>query len=86
MLKSIKNSMKRAKQAVAALPRTMKVLEAEEADLRSKAGSAQYQIHVYTKHLAEINKRLESVNNEAAARMELDKQQVPEVKEEQAAT
>lgn len=57
------------------VPRALAEIQTEYADLRAKAGDAQYQVHVISKNLEQINARLESINYEAAARQKLDKEE-----------
>jgi hypothetical protein len=73
MMKSIKNLKKRRARQKAAEPRSMQELQQANSDLLFKVGQIQYQIHAYGKELARLNKELENLNYEGAARMELDK-------------
>lgn len=82
MLNRLK-ALKRYKKQAAAMPRTMPELTTIEADLRSKAGAAQYGVHAYGKQLAAINAQLESVNAEATERMRLDKEAAAQAQPEQ---
>lgn len=56
------------------VPRTMEEITSEYSQLVGKVGQAQYQAYIYTKTVAELNKRLEAINQEAEARRALDKQ------------
>jgi len=70
MKKSIKNFLKRKSKE----PRSMDEIKQVYAQLSQQAGQAQYLIHIHAKELKRLNDDLESVNNEAAARQELDRQ------------
>jgi len=53
-------------------PRSMEEIEKEYNELRARAGDAEYQAFIYNKALAELNNRMLQVNQEGAARKELD--------------
>jgi len=55
------------------VPREMTAIQQEYQQLCANAGQVQYQVAIFTRELENINKRLEGVNNEAAARQQLDK-------------
>lgn len=57
------------------VPRELKIIEGEFQKLSNRAGQVQYQKHICEKELAKLNDALESVNNEAAARQQLDKEE-----------
>lgn len=56
------------------VPRTMAEIQQAYQQLCANAGQIQYQIKIQTRELERINTQLESVNNEGAARMQLDKE------------
>lgn len=55
------------------VPREMPEIQTEYSQLCAAAGQTQYKITVDTQELTKLNDRLFKINNEAAARMELDK-------------
>lgn len=59
-------------------PRALPVIEAETKDLCGQLGWLQYELEVKKSHLQQANQRLFNLNQEAAARKELDK---PDTKE-----
>lgn len=73
MTKFFKNRKRVAQKAVE--PRSIEEVTKEYTELCGKAGQAQYQVMVFTKELERLNERLLSVNQEAAARNELDRQE-----------
>jgi hypothetical protein len=79
MMKSLRNKLKKKAQE----PRKLDEIQKDYFDLRSRAGEVQYQIHVLSENLKEINKALVAVNNEAAARQNLDKQSASEAAAQQ---
>lgn len=60
------------------IPRTMQEIEAAYGQLCASAGQLQYSITIQTRTLSDINAKLEAVNNEAAARKQLDAQKANE--------
>lgn len=54
-------------------PRSIEELTRIHGNLCAQAGELQYRIQVHTEELANINKALRSVNEEARARSEMDK-------------
>lgn len=62
-----------AKQKKLSVPREMKEIQEEYHRLCINAGQVQYQLTVYQQELNNINERLRSINNEGAARTQLDK-------------
>ena len=56
------------------VPRDLNSINVEYQQLCANAGQLQYKIGIETKELANINARIELLNNEASARMQLDKQ------------
>jgi hypothetical protein len=68
MKKSLRNILKKQAQA----PRALVDIQKAYMELANKAGQVQYQVYVYTKELAEVNKALEALNHEGAARQKLD--------------
>lgn len=64
------------------VPREMKEIQTEYQTLCFNAGQAQYQLKIHSRELDKINERLEAVNNEAAARLKLDKDKEESKKEE----
>lgn len=64
-------STKQAKKL--SIPREMPEIQQAYQQLCANAGQVQYQIKIHTKELERINEQLQSVNNEAAARQQLDK-------------
>jgi hypothetical protein len=86
----MKNLFKRKKDKfpTTSAPRDIKEITEEYAQLRAQAGDIQYRVAIDTEDLAFINKRLKEVNQEAAARLKLDKEadiakqmQTPDVKQ-----
>lgn len=67
-----KKSTKKSKQL--SVPRTMAEIQTAYQQLCSSAGQLQYQMKIYSKELDALNLKLEAVNNEAAARNQLDAQ------------
>jgi hypothetical protein len=55
-------------------PREMPEIEREYSELLSKAAQAQYLVYVHTRSLEELNLQLLGVNEEAAARGQLNNQ------------
>lgn len=72
-MSKIKNMFKKNKYKTKVEPRSMPEIRGEYQALSSQAGELQYQIHVHTKTLANLNVKLESLNYEASARQKLDK-------------
>lgn len=70
MKKSIRNFLKRKSKE----PRSMDEIKQSYMELSNRSGQVQYQAHILNKELKNLNDQLESVNNEAAVRQELDKQ------------
>lgn len=64
---------KSKKKEVKPEPRMFTEIQAEYVDLRAKAGELQYQLHVNTRGLEQLNRQLENLNYEAAERQKLDK-------------
>lgn len=56
------------------IPRPLVDIQNEYSQTSFKAGNVQYQIHVYQRELTQLNQELERLNNEAAARNQLDAQ------------
>lgn len=56
------------------VPRAMAEIQAAYNQLCASAGQLQYQMRIYTRELEQINTKLEAINNEAAARNQLDAQ------------
>lgn len=54
------------------VPRPLSEIQQEYQTNCLNAGQLQYQIGIYNKELQKVNDRLESINNEAAARKRLD--------------
>jgi hypothetical protein len=77
----MKNFLKRKKQAQAPEPRSMDEINKEYSELTVKAAKAQYLVYVHTLDLEHINKRQLYVNQEAQARMEIDKNAVQKQQE-----
>lgn len=65
-------STKQAKKL--SIPREMPEIQQAYQQLCANAGQVQYQIKIHAKELERINEQLQSVNNEAAARQQLDKE------------
>lgn len=64
--------LRKAKQAAAALPRESKVLQAICNDLLTRSAKAQYQKFLCELELQQVNQELMTINNEGAARQQLD--------------
>lgn len=71
--KSSRGPATKVKLAPQPEPREIDVITKEYAELTQRAGHTQYQVHVLTKELENINARLININNEAAARNEINK-------------
>lgn len=56
------------------IPREMSEIQSAYQQLCANAGQVQYTIVIHQKELDKLNERLEAVNNEAAARKQLDAQ------------
>lgn len=76
----------KAKKVAAPVPRELKIIEGEFQKLSNRAGQVQYQKHICEKELSKLNDALESVNNEAAARQQLDKEAAAEAAKAQASS
>lgn len=61
-------------------PRSMDEIQKVYAELCARAGSLQYKITIEQRDLEQLNKALESINNEAAARQKLDEPKKEETK------
>lgn len=59
------------------VPRLMEELTKANAELNARAAQVQYLAYVYAKELTAINKQLEEINYEAAARKNLDAANAP---------
>lgn len=55
-------------------PRTIPEIQKVYNEVSAKAGQAQYQLYVFNKELEQLNSNLMSLNQEAAARLALDKE------------
>lgn len=73
MTKFFKN--RQAKKALPQEPRTMEEINKEYAKVSADASQAQYQVFIYTQHLAQLNQRMQSLNQEHTARQALEKAQ-----------
>ena len=69
---SAKSAKKPAKKL--SVPRTMSDIQAEYQQLAAQAGQKQYQIVIGQEELSALNEKLRSVNREAAARQQLDRE------------
>lgn len=58
-----------------AVPRQLDVIKDEYARFAQDAGQRQYELSIRTEELKQLNEMLKSLNNEAAARIALDKPQ-----------
>lgn len=67
--------LRKAKAEVAALPRDAKVLQAICNELLTRSAKAQYQKFLCEQELLQVNQELMSINNEGAARQQLDKEE-----------
>lgn len=74
-------SGKSAKTKKLSVPRDMQAIQSEYQTLCYNAGQAQYQVLIHSKELARINDRIAQVNNEAAARLQLNKQNEKQTEE-----
>lgn len=72
MKKHFRNILKKKAQE----PRPLDAIKQIYGELANRAGQVQYQVYVYTKELAELNKSLEALNHEGAARQRLDAEAV----------
>jgi hypothetical protein len=80
----MKNVFKRKKDAVPKVnvPRTMEEINKAYGEAVARAGQAQYLVFVHSKDLEQINEQLISLNQEAAARANLDKTKAEEATKE----
>jgi hypothetical protein len=72
MTKYFKNRFGRKIKTTPQEPRLMDAINTEYSELIGKVGQAQYQAYIYTQKVAELNRELERVNQEAAERKRLD--------------
>ena len=56
------------------IPRTMPEIQAAYQQMCANLGQVDYQLSVYNKEKDKIRSQLEAINNEAAARQQLDKE------------
>ncbi len=63
------------------VPRSMAEIQRAYQELCVKAGQLQYQVKVYGDELSKTNTELLAINNEAAARKQLDDQAAPKTEE-----
>ncbi len=54
------------------IPREMPEIQKEYQERTFALGQLRYQVHIFEKEIRQLNQRLELINNEAAARKELD--------------
>jgi len=80
--KFFKTKGKQTKAIPVPQPREMVAIEAEYNDMRGRAADSQYQIYVHTKALEEFNNRMLNLNQEGAARKELDAKTAAEAAKE----
>ena len=73
-----------AKQKKLSVPRELDAIQKEYQNTCFNAGQVQYQISVYKHELEMINERLLAINNEAAARRQLDEQKAKDKEPAQA--
>jgi hypothetical protein len=71
---------RQAKALPPPVPRVEDEIRKEYADVAFAAGQAQYQVYVYTEELSRINQRLLEINQEAAARQKLNKDEAEAAK------
>lgn len=57
------------------LPRELQAIQQEYQQLMMRAGQLQYEISVKKKELESVNERSVIINNEASARLQLDKEE-----------
>jgi hypothetical protein len=75
---------KQSKKEVAPAPRSMEEINKDYAAVSAQASQTQYQVYVYTESLAQLNRQMRSLNEEANARQTLDKADQPKSKQETA--
>ena len=80
--KSSRGPATKVKLASQPEPRQIEEITKEYGELTQKVGHTQYQVYVLTKEVEQINNRLMSINNEAAARNELNKKAAEATTEE----
>lgn len=56
------------------VPREMSEIQTDYQRACANAGQLQYQLKIQSRELERINSQLEAINNEGAARMQLDKE------------
>ena len=78
MTKYFKNLRTAKKTAAPVPPRVMEEIQAEYSQLVGKAGQNQYQAYVLEQERNNLNSALIRVNQEAAARQQLDQQTAKE--------
>lgn len=66
-------------------PRPFAEIQQQYMELRGLAGELQYKIHVTKQDLDKVNQALISINNEAAVRQQLDKENAPAAQETKSA-
>jgi len=66
--------LKKAKQSAQPIPRAFDEIKQAYNELAGKTGQLQYQKYVIERELEQLNQQLINVNNEAAARQNLDKE------------
>lgn len=78
----MKNPFKRKKDKFpqAQVPRKLEEIKAQYNEVAQRAGQAQYQIFVLKKDLEQLNAALLNINQEAAARQSLDKEEAAKAK------
>lgn len=65
------------------VPRALDEIQKEYQQLCLQTGQLQYQKAIYEKEITSANIRLEAVNNEAAARKQLDAQETAKIADQQ---
>ncbi len=65
------------------VPREMAAIEADYRQLAAEAGQTQYRIVIAQEELKNTNDKIRLINNEAAARQQLDKEAADRLKAEQ---
>lgn len=69
----MKNPFKKKKVPDAPVPRQLEEITAEYNQLRTKAADSNYQVYVHTRALEDFNQRMLELNQEGAARNDLNR-------------
>lgn len=79
----MKSLFKKKKVPDAKVPRQLEDITAEYNQLRAKAADSNYQVYVHARAVEEFNQRMLELNQEGAARNDLNRQRAQEEAKEQ---